>query len=197
MYIPLPFRLLWRFFTGSHLDGKQRRRPRGTVLPRYTNYFWNRYSRPKRALWRNAIFWATIGFTYGLLFDRKFTSFVGLALLPFAGLAIFRKTLDSLTQVVRFQNSDGVSENYRILRPQIRQKLATLKPAKIRVKLPDAGPVPPDLERAIQADNAEEHGEPIMNLRLMELMANGENDVTHTPITGRAKTIARKRKNVG
>lgn len=159
--------LAWRYFTGLHMDGKIRKTARhGTVLPRYSSYFWNRYSRRRKALWRHAAFWCVLAIVYGLIFARGITVFAILAATPFAGFAFMRKLIDMLTQVVAFQDGDGVKSNYRILRPQIRKRLTKHRPAKVRVSLPDGGPVPPEVARAILADNAEDHGEPILGMRL-------------------------------
>jgi hypothetical protein len=190
----MPWRLLWRFFTGLHLDGKRRSRGRGaaTVLPQYSDYFWNRYSRQRRALWRNLLFWVTLLATFGLIIDRHLTIYAILAFTPFAVMFASKKLLDSLTMVTNWSDSDGVSSKYRILRPKVRRHIARLKPAKIRVGLPDGGEVAPDVQRAILAENAEDHGEPITNLRAWPPIGErGSEDVTgHT--SGRARSARRK-----
>lgn len=170
--------LAWRYFTGLHMDGRTRKTARhGTVLPRYSSYFWNRYTRRRRAMWRHAAFWCVLATGYGLVVARGLTVDAVLWATPFAVFILFRKLVDMLTQVVSFQDGDGVKTNYRILRPQIRKRLTKHRPAKIRVSLPDGGPVPPEIERAILADNAEDHGEPILEMRLpteLQLEAGNE-----------------------
>ena len=192
------FRWTYRFFTGLHLDGKIRKPRRGPVFPRYSNYFWNRYSRSKRALIRNIIFWFGLAIGYGLLVDQGLTEFLLLAASPFFCLWGFFKVVNSLTMVTSWTDSDGNTEKYRILRPRVRKWLKVHKPSKLRISLPDGGPVEPDIERAMLADNAESNGEPITGLRQLQLM-QGE-DVTDTPVKGRARTIRRaveKRRKVG
>lgn len=180
-------RYVWRFFTGLHLDGKRRKTGRGSVLPQYSGYFWNRYSRGRRAFFRNLMFWITLGTSYGLLFDRKITEFVLLAVSPFVLFAGCRKLLDAFTQVVNFSDTDGVTERYRIVRPKIRRWIGAHKPIKNRVALPDGGPVPPDVARAILADNMEENGEPILQLRQF-----GEVEDVTGKTDSRSHTITRK-----
>lgn len=58
--------LALRFFSGEYLDGQVRQTRGGVVLPKYLNYYWNRWSRGRRALWRNTIFWATASFWTGM-----------------------------------------------------------------------------------------------------------------------------------
>jgi hypothetical protein len=159
--------LAWRYFTGLHMDGKLRKTAKhGTVLPRYSSYFWNRYSRKRRALWRHVAFWGGLATAYGLVFDRNVTVYAALCFAPFVAFALIRRLVDMLTQVVAFQDGDGVRSNYRVIRPQIRRWITKHRPAKVRVSLPDGGPVPPEIARAIMAENAEDGGEPILAMRV-------------------------------
>ncbi len=160
-------RILWRFFTGAHMDGKKRQRGRrGAVSPLYRNYFWNRYSRPRRAAWRNGIFWSLVLIAYGMTQDSGATIYGILAVTPFLGLWVSRKLLIIFTQVNRFTNSDGVPETYRSLRPKYSRRVWAIK-AKIRFRVhqPLVETITDPTERAaILALNAEEHGEPITAL---------------------------------
>lgn len=180
------WKIIYRYFTGLHLDGKLRQ-SRGLVLPRYTDYFWNRYSRKRRALWRNLGFWGLAALTYGLLTDRGITTFAVSAFAPFLAFTIARKILDALTQVTSYADSDGVTERYRVIRPKVLRWIRKVRPPKVRVALPDKGAIPPDIARAIMAENAEDGGEPITNLRSI-----GETDVTDST-SSRARTIKRSK----
>jgi hypothetical protein len=185
--------ILWRYFTGLHLDGKVRRTNRsgGSVLPRYSNYFWNRYSRRRKALWRNLFFWGIVLTMFGFSADRKLTIFALLAFTPFAGFVILRQLSSIFTQIVNYSDSDGVTEKYRVIRPQIRRRITSLKPAKFRISLPDGGPVPPEIQRAIMADNAEDGGEPITSMRQLQIMSDPGTDATSGKKSGRPRTIRR------
>lgn len=180
-----------RFFTGQHLDGK-RRSQRGRVLPRYADYFWNRWSRKRRALWRNLVFWAIAGFAIGWFIDRPLALFSVAAFTPFAILWAINRGLNAVSIVVSFADSDGVTDRYRVVRPAVRRKISRVRPARWRVRLPDGGPVPPDLARAILADNAESGGSPVTSLR--EIADNQGDDVSSMPPSSRSRTIARRKK---
>lgn len=72
--------LLWRFTTGAHLDGKVRRNERTRhVLPHYADWYWNRWSRPKRAAVRHAT-WIGLALTGWGLATEWFTTVIMLAL---------------------------------------------------------------------------------------------------------------------
>lgn len=43
------------------------------MLPKYVNYYWNRWPRGRRALWRNGIFWPAIALTAGMLAETEYT----------------------------------------------------------------------------------------------------------------------------
>lgn len=158
------------------MDGITRQHGRGSVLPRYSNYFWNRYSRKKRAAIRHLLFWVTFGIVYGALVDWGATRYALLAVTPFILSRIVIKAVNLLTQEVKFTDSDGVTDSYRIMRPRVMAQIKKLKPPRIRLGLPDNGPVPQNLERAIMADNAEDHGEPIMSMRLAKEIQEAESD---------------------
>lgn len=177
----------WRFFTGAHMDGKFRRHRNGSVLPRYRDYYWNRYSRPKRALIRNICFWVLTGFLYGAKVDWPDTKYAILCVLPFALWRVWVKILNAVTQKTTFTNSDQMTEVYRTLRPKWRRRIARLKLTKIRWRLPDGGPVDPETARAVLAENAVEGGAPITMLRRMEEASAAITD----PRSGRSRTIMR------
>lgn len=65
--------LLVRFFSGQYLDGQVRQTRNGVVLPKYVDYYWNRWTRGRRAMWRNGIFWPAIALTIGLLVNMEYT----------------------------------------------------------------------------------------------------------------------------
>jgi hypothetical protein len=174
--IPFIFRTMWRFFTGLHMDGRRRHNSSGSVLPQYSGYFWNRYGRKRKAFIRHLSFWLALGMGYGLLFQRHITEYAILAVTPFIIWWISSKILNALTQVTKFHDGDGVMETYRIVRPKVRCWITSHKPSKWRVSLPDGGPVPPEIARAILAENAEDNGEPIMGMRLPKAVPGGNNE---------------------
>lgn len=182
-------RLIWRFFTGAHLDGKIRNID-GRVKPMFSDYFWNRFSRRRRALWRNLGILVSGFLTFGLFENRPMTVFCVLAFLPFALWSIMRKILNTLTSVTNYTDSDGVTEKYRVLRPKYARIIRRMKLPKWRISLPDGGPVNSEDAKVILADNAESHGEPITGLRRLQELQN--NDVTDTPLSPRGRSIARK-----
>lgn len=159
-------KLAWRFYSGHHMDGQRRRLATGKVMPQHTDYFWNRYSRPKRAFWRNLVFIFLSFLTYGLLYHETITIFCLLTFVPFVISRIFGKLGKTFTQVVYHSDADGFQTHYRVLRPKYRALLLRLKPTRIRFSPPDGGPVPPEYQKTILAENAVEHGDPISSLRI-------------------------------
>ena len=161
----------WRFFTGSHMDGKYRSHRNGSVLPRYRDYYWNRYSRPKRALIRNLCFWVLVGVLYGWRTDWPDTKFAVFSVIPFLGWRGWVKLVNVFTMQTRFTDSDQHEEVYRIMRPVWRKRIARLRPPKVRWKLPDGGVVDPQIARTVLAENAEDGGAPITSLRRAETVS--------------------------
>jgi hypothetical protein len=181
-------RYIWRFMTGLHMDGKRRQHHgKTTVMPQYRDYFWNRYTRWQRARWRISVVLGLLGFAILYFHHRGFAQFIGAAFLPFLGYWIWRKILATFTIIQPFTDHDGVRKEYRTLHHKWHRELQKVKPRRFAISLPDDGPVDPEVAKAILAENAESYGSPITSLR-----AIGENDVTDIPVTGRARSIARK-----
>lgn len=183
----------WRYFTGSHMDGKIRRHRNGTVLPRFYDYYWNRYTRRKRALIRNLCFWVLVGIIYGYRTDWPDTKLAILSVLPFLGWRLYLKVLNNLTSVTRYSDSNGVEEMYRVLRPKWRRRFERLRPRKIRWRLPDAGPVSTEEAKPMLAQNAVEGGAPITSLRRL----GDEAARLSEPRNGRVATIMRHHRPKG
>jgi hypothetical protein len=177
----------WRYFTGAHMDGKIRRHRNGSVLPRYRNYYWNRYGRGKRAAIRNLCFWVTVGFLYGYKTDWPDTKFAVVSILPFAGFIVWRRLVHIFTMQTRYSDINGNVEVYRVIRPAWRRRFARLRPPKIRWRLPDGGPVSTEEAKPMLAENAIEGGAPITSLRRIEEAAA----VLSEPRSGRVHTIMR------
>lgn len=160
---PIPVgKWLYRFLTGLHMDGKNRKNYRtGKVLPQYKDYFWNRYSRPRRLLWRLVISWLFIAILIGLREERAVTTFLMLACVPFIGAYIIRQTKRHYMQTVKVTSAEGAEERYVTLRPKYARRLTKLR-FHIRVNPPGDKPVPPDWERPIRAQMTE----PVQQLRM-------------------------------
>jgi hypothetical protein len=156
----------WRFHTGHHMDGRRRQTGSGKVLPQHADYFWNRYSRKRRAAWRNGFFVLAVLATFGLLKFRTDTIFLAFSLVPFLLFRVAGKLRKVYFHNVSFHSGDGESVHYWVLRPKYKRWIRKLKPAKVVVDLPDGGPVPPEFARAILADNAESGGAPVASLRM-------------------------------
>lgn len=185
-------RLIWRFFTGAHLDGRLRKHRGGPVKPMFADIYWNRISRRKRALWRNLGFFGFWFLAFGLLTDRTLTVFCVLAILPFIFARFVKLAFNRFTMVTKATTGDGVIEEYRTLRPKYAKRIKRLKPRPFRLQLPGPEGVTRSAtveeSRTVLAVNAEDKGEPIISLQLMQ----GENDVTDAPLSGRARNIRRK-----
>lgn len=184
----------YRYFTGAHMDGKKRQHGNGSVLPRYRDYYWNRYRRGKRALIRNLCFWVLVGVLYGWRTDWPDTKFVVFSVIPFLLFRGWVKLVNVFTMQTRFTDSDQHEEVYRIMRPVWRKRIARLRPPRVRWKLPDGGPIASDDARPILAENAVDGGAPITSLRRL-----GDTvEALSSPQDSRTRTIMRnyKRKEV-
>jgi hypothetical protein len=129
--------LLWRFFSGKHLDGRHRQHGHGGVMPRYSNYFWNRYSRRKRAVIRGTVFAVCAAIAYGRFADWRDTTYALLAVAPFAMTRLVMIVVKAATQVVKVTGSDGVLVRYRIVRPTVLRSIRRLRPARLRIGIDD------------------------------------------------------------
>lgn len=94
-------RFAWRFATGAHMDGRVRRNNRtGRVLPRYTDWYWNRWSRLKRAVVRHAVMLSCGLLAYGLATIELVTIVLLLSMVPFAAWRSI-KAIQSVRNPVR------------------------------------------------------------------------------------------------
>src|SRR6266496_845911 len=159
--------LWWRFITGLHMDGKQRRLPQTSkVKPQFHNWYWNRISRPKRAAYRVSAVLIIDGIAIGRFLDWWLTSFVLLAVCPFVGLWFLRFLLRKFTVVTRFHDSDGATEAYRSLRPKYAKKVRAIRERRFKLYPPTADtmqPGTPEYSNAL-AEAAEERLEPITRI---------------------------------
>lgn len=159
-------KILYRFITGLHLDGKQRRNFRtGKVMPQYRDYFWNRYSRPRRAFYRICGTTIVIAILYGAKQNVAATQYCLLAFVPFLVAWISAKTIRRLTQRIRYQDSSGAQSTYITLKPSIARRLTKLR-VHIRVHPPGDKPVPGEWEKPIRAQMAEDGIAPVQSLRM-------------------------------
>lgn len=185
-------RWIWRFFTGAHMDGKLRKHRDGPVKPMFANIYWNRIPRWKRALWRNTLFFGSGFLVFGILVNQSLTVYCFLAMIPFVIARFVKLAFNKFTTVVKSTSGDGITTEYRMIRPKYAKRLRRLKPRPFRLHLPGPEGVTRNATveeaRTVLAVNAEEKGEPILSLQLMQ----GENDVTDAPLSGRARNIRRK-----
>jgi hypothetical protein len=100
--------ILWRFFTGAHLDGKERTNAtwfqHGTMPKHRARYFWNRIPRAHRAGYRMIMFLSLVTETYLILFQRGLFEILNGALLLYAsekGIKALIRLRGNLRQSVR------------------------------------------------------------------------------------------------
>ena len=62
----------WRFFSGHHMDGRIRCR-NGRIIPGHVDYWWNRWPRRRKIIWRNSIFWGGLAVGGGFLISAEDT----------------------------------------------------------------------------------------------------------------------------
>lgn len=151
------FPYLWRYFTGAHMDGKRRaNRQNGKVLTIYRDYYWNRYSRQRRAAWRHGITWSMLALAFGLVVNKSATMFCVLAMVPFVLVWFGWKVRGHLARRMRHVDDDGVEDVYWTLRPKYSRMIR--KASRMRIKLRHSGdlPINAELERPILAQLAEE-----------------------------------------
>lgn len=190
------WQIVWRFYTGLHMDGKVRKTRGGSVLPRYSDYYWNRFSRRRKALWRNTAFWGFSASAFGYFFDRPDTVFAVLAITPFLVFLVGWKIVNIVTMPVISTDGDGVQQRYRIVRPQIRRRFKRWHLPRWRVSVPADHTPPPEIQRAILADNAESGGSPITSfdaahIRKLQLLQSPEDMPGEGGKTGRGRTVRR------
>lgn len=157
--------LLWRFFTGHHMDGKRRKNyASGKVLPQYRDYAWNRLTRPQRAWWRLLVIWALSLLGYGLVVHRAATLYVLVASIPFVVAFMLYRAVQRFTVRSNFTH-DGVTETHRTLRPKYYRRLMRLRRWRFKLRPPTDEAIPPDWERPIKAQLAEDGVAPVTTLR--------------------------------
>jgi hypothetical protein len=186
--------LAWRFFTGSHMDGKVRRHPvTGKVKSQFRNVYWNRIGRPRRVLWRLSVLGIFAGIVVGFFVDWWLTRFVLLAVSPFVAIWLVRYVVRKVAQKVTSFDPDGISESYWTLRPKYAQRLRRLREFRFHPFRQPQGEVitlrNPE-GRAALADNAESGHAPVTSIRkgLTELIATEA-----APRDGRSRTMSRPR----
>lgn len=151
-------KLIWRFATGLHMDGKHRQNYRtGHVLPQYRNYYWNRYRRWERAWWRFLAVWALSLIGYGLVAYYAITIYCLCAATPFIIAIGIHKFLKHTTIRVRTTTTDGIPISYRTLRPKHYRRLRNIKNAlRFKIRPPADAPIPPEWEKPIRAQLTED-----------------------------------------
>lgn len=183
--------LFYRFATGLHLDGKQRRHLTGKVKPQFHDWYWNRISRPRRAFIRFAVIISIFGTLIGRLEDWRLTEFVLLAVSPFASFWVLRVCRNKVFRKVTSFDSDGTSNQYWTLRPKWAKRIRRFKEFRFSFRQPEGEVVTPgsSLGRSILASNAEDNGPAVTNIRkpVSELIASEA-----APHDGRGRTIARR-----
>jgi hypothetical protein len=190
--------LWWRFITGLHMDGKQRRLPQTSkVKPQFHNWYWNRISRPKRAAYRISAVLIIDGIAIGRIFDWWLTSFVLLAVSPFVALWVLRFALRKLTTVTTFHDSDGAVDRYRHLRPKYARKLRAIRERRFKLQPPSVDTIQagtPEHMNAL-AEAAEDHLEPVKRiarpLDMSDMLTELASPEVKAKGSGRGRTIRR------
>lgn len=132
--------LLWRFFSGAHMNGeiyndatwcRDASRKYQKVRKKYT--WWKRKSRMKRAGWRNAIFWPCLILSIGFAVDPWGMFFILGMLSP--GLYFFgvRRFRFWFFIPVAGTHSDGITYQHWIMKPALRRLLDKFKPDHMRL----------------------------------------------------------------
>jgi len=190
--------LWWRFITGLHMDGKQRRLPQTTkVKPQFHNWYWNRISRPKRAAYRISAVLIIEGIVIGRIFDWWLTSFVLLAVTPFVLLWLARFVLRKLTTVTTYHDSDGAVDRYRHLRPKYAKKVRAIRERRFKLNPPTADTMQPGTAEYMNvlAEASEDGSEPIKRiarpLDMSDMLTEVASPEVKTKGSGRGRTIRR------
>jgi hypothetical protein len=158
---------LYRFFTGHHLDGKRRQhRQSGKVMPQYRDYYWNRYSRGRRALVRNVVFWFAAISGWLVWANERLAAFLGCAILPFVCFKLCQKLWKVWFVQTTVTDSHGVRETYWHLRPKYYRRVAKWRNRRIKLSPPASDALPAEYERPTLAAIAEDGGDPVTSLRV-------------------------------
>lgn len=159
-------KLLYRFATGLHMDGQRRHNPRtGHVLPHYRDYFWNRYTRTRRAMVRHSVLWTTVLIVYGLTVAYAVTVYCLFAMVPFIVAWIVSKFTKHTTMRVNTVTSDGIPQSYRTLRPKYSRRVKRVASWRFKIHPPTDAPIPGDWERPILAQLSEDGVGDVRTLR--------------------------------
>ena len=125
--------LLWRFFTGAHMNGKTYndatwwQDASSMYRKRRMAYtWWRRKARMKRASWRHCIFWPVTFITFALVFYTSSAVIVlaclGPGLCYIGGMRIRRAWYLPIVA----KNSDGSVRQHWVLKPKIRRRLTAI-----------------------------------------------------------------------
>lgn len=173
--------VMWRFFTGAHMDGETHTDATffkdATVRHKkrqQTNGAWKCMSRWKRMKVRHLCFWPVLAVVIGFACLGWSMFFVIGMLAPGLVLIFWRRIKPHFWLPVVGTHSDGTVHQHWVLRPKYRRKpkgsrrrpgLATAAELEPTTHLVD---VPADYEAAVRAELAEElDGQPFVELKLL------------------------------
>lgn len=178
--------LLWRFFTGAHMNGDVYNDSTfwHDASKRYQNRrhsytWWRRKARWKRAAWRNCFFWIPTLITLGFLWSITLTAVCLTAAMPFIIWRLYGRIRYALFIPVVARQSDQVEQRW-IMRPKVRHALEMVKRPKDKRRKPGlATPdelrpsgirledIPTELADAVRLEVSELGEEPPRKLKLL------------------------------
>jgi hypothetical protein len=179
------FVIVWRFFSGAHLDGAKHNDSTWWLdaSPRYParkRTWWKRKSRAKRAAWRHCIFWPVLLITWAFIFYTSSALIVAVCLLPGAVFMAWGRVRLALYHPVAGIHSDGSKRQHWILKPRVKRALARFdRNSRKRnhpgiVKKSEKHPrkytedIPQEWKHAVVLELAEElDGQPPLELKLL------------------------------
>lgn len=159
---------LWRFLTGNHMDGVERMNTswlrRGTE-PEHHDNWWNRKARLERAAWRWGVLAILFSSLYGWFAERMLTAVCLALLLAYLLIKMYMGIHAKIYRPIRVGYGD-FTLTHKMVRPHLTQKWENFRRFFIWETVPD-NDMPPDVKKAMLAENAEDNQPPIIEARLV------------------------------
>lgn len=163
---------VWRFFSGQHLDGWERMNTswlrRGTE-PAHKSNWWNRKARLERAAWRDGITLGLGASVYGWWQARTLTVVM---VILFVIYVIAKVTINvhwKIFRPIRIGLGDDVWRE-KMVHPKLTkvwQRWLDFWARPEKIASDNTVPIPPDVLKALQAENAEDGGAPIISAKIV------------------------------